>query len=166
MSPLSTSLSTSLSALHSFSSRLCVRSPWRSILPFATRTYSTAPTLRYTSPVLSRMTNWAWRPTLEAFRERAITDGGNEIAIGGVRGMKVRSSVKKLCDGCKVRLTHQLRRSCVVSLCTRLALLFSRPRSQIPTCANDLPCLQSVRRKGYVYIICSKNAKHKQRQGA
>ncbi|KAH7048385.1 ribosomal protein L36-domain-containing protein [Macrophomina phaseolina] len=43
-----------------------------------------------------------------------------------VRGMKVRSSVKKLCDGCK-----------------------------------------SVRRKGkrYVYIICSKNPKHKQRQG-
>jgi len=41
-----------------------------------------------------------------------------------VRGMKVRSSVKKLCDGCK-----------------------------------------SVRRKKskYVYIICSKNPKHKQR---
>lgn len=40
------------------------------------------------------------------------------------RGMKVRSSVKKLCDGCK-----------------------------------------SVRRKKgrYVYIICSKNPKHKQR---
>lgn len=40
------------------------------------------------------------------------------------RGMKVRSSVKKLCDGCK-----------------------------------------SVRRKGgkYVYIICNKNPKHKQR---
>ncbi|TKX18437.1 putative ribosomal protein L36 [Elsinoe australis] len=48
------------------------------------------------------------------------------LALGGVRGMKVRSSVKKLCDGCK-----------------------------------------SVRRKGgkYVYIICSKNPKHKQRQG-
>lgn len=50
------------------------------------------------------------------------------MAMGGPgllsRGMKVRSSVKKLCDGCK-----------------------------------------SVRRKGYVYIICSKNPKHKQRQG-
>ncbi|KAG8630897.1 hypothetical protein KVT40_000037 [Elsinoe batatas] len=46
--------------------------------------------------------------------------------LRGARGMKVRSSVKKLCDGCK-----------------------------------------SVRRKGgkYVYIICSKNPKHKQRQG-
>ncbi|KAF2643011.1 hypothetical protein P280DRAFT_467116 [Massarina eburnea CBS 473.64] len=45
---------------------------------------------------------------------------------GQVRGMKVRSSVKKLCDGCK-----------------------------------------SVRRKKgkYVYIICDKNPKHKQRQG-
>ncbi|EPE27727.1 Ribosomal protein L36 [Glarea lozoyensis ATCC 20868] len=49
---------------------------------------------------------------------------------GQVRGMKVRSSVKKLCEGCK-----------------------------------------SVRRKGgkkgrgHVYIICSLNPKHKQRQG-
>lgn len=43
---------------------------------------------------------------------------------GQARGMKVRSSVKKLCDGCK-----------------------------------------SVRRKGYVYIICNRNPKHKQRQG-
>ncbi|PMD31428.1 hypothetical protein L207DRAFT_441836 [Hyaloscypha variabilis F] len=61
-----------------------------------------------------------WRPT---------------VRIGGavqeqVRGMKVRSSVKKLCEGCK-----------------------------------------SVRRKGgksgkgHVYIICSLNPKHKQRQG-
>jgi large subunit ribosomal protein L36 len=46
------------------------------------------------------------------------------IARQQIRGMKVRSSVKKLCDGCK-----------------------------------------SVKRKGgkYVYIICSKNPKHKQR---
>ncbi|KAG9555770.1 hypothetical protein KCU79_g10601, partial [Aureobasidium melanogenum] len=45
------------------------------------------------------------------------------VAFQQTRGMKVRSSVKKLCDGCK-----------------------------------------SVRRKGgkYVYIICSKNPKHKQ----
>ncbi|KAI9797703.1 MAG: hypothetical protein M1833_005364 [Piccolia ochrophora] len=50
--------------------------------------------------------------------------GGLAMLRGQARGMKVRSSVKKLCDGCK-----------------------------------------SVRRKGYVYIICSKNAKHKQRQG-
>ncbi|THY79759.1 hypothetical protein D6C86_01652 [Aureobasidium pullulans] len=48
------------------------------------------------------------------------------VAFQQIRGMKVRSSVKKLCDGCK-----------------------------------------SVRRKGgkYVYIICSKNPKHKQRYG-
>ncbi|MDI6802266.1 MAG: 50S ribosomal protein L36 [Bacteroidota bacterium] len=38
--------------------------------------------------------------------------------------MKVRSSVKKLCENCKI-----------------------------------------VRRKGYVYVICKKNPKHKQRQG-
>ncbi|OJJ02398.1 hypothetical protein ASPVEDRAFT_131675 [Aspergillus versicolor CBS 583.65] len=41
-----------------------------------------------------------------------------------VRGMKTRSSVKRLCEGCK-----------------------------------------PVRRKNRVYIICSKNPKHKQRQG-
>ncbi|KAI0361571.1 hypothetical protein OH77DRAFT_443267 [Trametes cingulata] len=40
------------------------------------------------------------------------------------RGMKVRASVKTMCDGCSV-----------------------------------------VRRKGRIYIICSKNPKHKQRQG-
>ncbi|BCR91966.1 50S ribosomal protein L36 [Aspergillus chevalieri] len=44
--------------------------------------------------------------------------------IEQVRGMKTRSSVKRLCDGCK-----------------------------------------PVRRKNRVYIICSKNPKHKQRQG-
>ncbi|KAJ3977080.1 ribosomal protein L36-domain-containing protein [Lentinula raphanica] len=40
------------------------------------------------------------------------------------RGMKVRSSVKVMCDGCSI-----------------------------------------VRRKGRVYVVCSKNPKHKQRQG-
>ncbi|PGH14710.1 ribosomal protein L36 [Helicocarpus griseus UAMH5409] len=46
------------------------------------------------------------------------------LVPGQVRGMKTRSSVKRLCDGCK-----------------------------------------PVRRKNRVYIICSKNPKHKQRQG-
>ncbi|WVO17668.1 hypothetical protein L204_105365 [Cryptococcus depauperatus] len=41
-----------------------------------------------------------------------------------IRGIKVRSSVKRFCDGCLV-----------------------------------------VKRKGRVYVICSKNPKHKQRQG-
>ncbi|PWN51793.1 hypothetical protein IE53DRAFT_385856 [Violaceomyces palustris] len=45
-------------------------------------------------------------------------------SIGSERGMKVRSSVKKFCDGCSV-----------------------------------------VRRKGRLYVICSKDPKHKQRQG-
>ena len=61
-------------------------------------------------------------------------------AFQQVRGMKVRSGVKKLCDGCKV----------------------SRPAATPKTYTNES---QSVRRKGYVYIICSKNQKHKQRQG-
>ncbi|KAF3936594.1 hypothetical protein ABW19_dt0207219 [Dactylella cylindrospora] len=52
------------------------------------------------------------------------SNGHGPTSLSQVRGMKVRSAVKKLCSGCK-----------------------------------------SVRRKGYVYIICSKNQKHKQRQG-
>ncbi|KAG9292599.1 hypothetical protein G9A89_006971 [Geosiphon pyriformis] len=40
------------------------------------------------------------------------------------RGMKVRSSVKKICDGC-----------------------------------------YTVRRRGYLFVLCKKNPKHKQRQG-
>ncbi|KAI9042689.1 50S ribosomal protein L36 [Aspergillus affinis] len=67
---------------------------------------------------------------------RALRDGGAQQSsnlgvvastvrqIEQVRGMKTRSSVKRLCDGCK-----------------------------------------PVRRKNRVYIICSKNPKHKQRQG-
>ncbi|CAI7626844.1 unnamed protein product [Penicillium pancosmium] len=57
-------------------------------------------------------------------------DNAVAVAVGAsrqieqVRGMKTRSSVKRLCDGCK-----------------------------------------PVRRKNRVYIICSKNPKHKQRQG-
>ncbi|KAF2172179.1 hypothetical protein M409DRAFT_17418 [Zasmidium cellare ATCC 36951] len=71
----------------------------------------------------------AKRPSLtSAFQRLQIqpTITTRVLARQQVRGMKVRSSVKKLCDGCK-----------------------------------------SVRRKGgkYVYIICSKNPKHKQRQG-
>ncbi|KAH7078436.1 ribosomal protein L36-domain-containing protein [Paraphoma chrysanthemicola] len=76
------------------------------------------------------------RPTLRFAKPSNISDlssrfAGLNVASAGsarvqARGMKVRSSVKKLCDGCK-----------------------------------------SVRRKKgrYVYIICSKNPKHKQRQG-
>ncbi|KAF9974505.1 hypothetical protein BGZ73_002063 [Actinomortierella ambigua] len=44
--------------------------------------------------------------------------------LGATRGMKVRASVKKICEGCS-----------------------------------------SVKRRGRVFIICSKNQKHKQRQG-
>ncbi|PWW71977.1 hypothetical protein C7212DRAFT_229234 [Tuber magnatum] len=55
-------------------------------------------------------------------RSRNTTPHNNNY--NQVRGMKVRSAVKKLCECCK-----------------------------------------SVRRKGRVYIICSKNPKHKQRQG-
>ncbi|KAI4197775.1 MAG: hypothetical protein LQ346_002935 [Caloplaca aetnensis] len=62
--------------------------------------------------------------TISARRPSSLTSNGNGLQTTQTRGMKVRSSVKKFCDGCK-----------------------------------------SVRRKGYVYIVCSKNQKHKQRQG-
>lgn len=62
---------------------------------------------------------------ITAFSRLSLKDTNMESSALNqqTRGMKVRSSVKKLCDGCK-----------------------------------------SVRRKGgrYVYIICSKNPKHKQ----
>jgi large subunit ribosomal protein L36 len=75
--------------------------------------------------------NTLFRPSLPAARTQqpladltARFNGMRLQTAPQIRGMKVRSSVKKLCDGCK-----------------------------------------SVRRKKgrYVYIICSKNPKHKQR---
>jgi large subunit ribosomal protein L36 len=61
---------------------------------------------------------------LQKLSVKPVSPATKIMSTHQVRGMKVRSSVKKLCDGCK-----------------------------------------SVRRKGgkYVYIICSKNPKHKQR---
>lgn len=79
----------------------------------------------------------------------AMTTKAADVATEQVRGMKVRSSVKKLCEGCKVRLLR----------------LRSMRRD------GGLMTVQSVRRKGgkkgkgHVYIICSLNPKHKQRQG-
>ncbi|KAI5202522.1 hypothetical protein E4T42_04037 [Aureobasidium subglaciale] len=68
------------------------------------------------------------------------------VAFQQTRGMKVRSSVKKLCDGCKRG--------------------WQQSREDMREQDTDEKS-QSVRRKGgkYVYIICSKNPKHKQRQG-
>ncbi|OJA18141.1 hypothetical protein AZE42_05328 [Rhizopogon vesiculosus] len=54
----------------------------------------------------------------------AISPLGPTAIPSAARGMKVRSSVKVMCDGCSV-----------------------------------------VKRKGRVYVVCSKNPKHKQRQG-
>lgn len=90
-----------------------LRTPARSI---HTCTSSTRPTLSCASPMHS---------LTSAFSGLRIRPQGQTTSlVQQTRGMKVRSSVKKLCDGCK-----------------------------------------SVRRKKgrYVYIICSKNPKHKQR---
>ncbi|KAK6508499.1 hypothetical protein TWF506_010587 [Arthrobotrys conoides] len=83
----------------------------------ATLTNQSLPTLSSTyKPTMSLITS-SIRPTLSLVPQ-------NPVSLSQIRGMKVRSAVKKLCSGCK-----------------------------------------SVRRKGYLYIICSKNQKHKQRQG-
>ncbi|KAF2214580.1 hypothetical protein CERZMDRAFT_94973 [Cercospora zeae-maydis SCOH1-5] len=98
---------------------------------------SRGPVTRWIShprPVAYDFSTYAAKRALIASRQGSIVNALQTLrlnapkAVAGqqARGMKVRSSVKKLCEGCK-----------------------------------------SVRRKGgkYVYIICSKNPKHKQRQG-
>ncbi|CCU81870.1 ribosomal protein L36 [Blumeria hordei DH14] len=59
------------------------------------------------------------------------------------RGMKVRSSVKKMCEGCKVRRDFPL----VLALGSAVIRKGGK------------------KGKGSVYIICKLNPKHKQRQG-
>jgi large subunit ribosomal protein L36 len=87
-------------------------------------------TLRYFSCLTSSATQSLRRSTAVQSIAEAGTREIQKSVGEQVRGMKVRSSVKKLCEGCK-----------------------------------------SVRRKGgkkgkgHVYIICSLNPKHKQRQG-
>ncbi|OBT87651.1 hypothetical protein VE02_02723 [Pseudogymnoascus sp. 03VT05] len=85
-----------------------------------------APTRALSSIALAKTAAATTRPTAVAVAKKVDMS----VVTEQVRGMKVRSSVKKLCEGCK-----------------------------------------SVRRKGgkkgkgHVYIICSLNPKHKQRQG-
>ncbi|KFY85855.1 hypothetical protein V500_08076 [Pseudogymnoascus sp. VKM F-4518 (FW-2643)] len=94
--------------------------------PSACLTKCVAPTRALSSAALAKTAAATTRPTAVA----AVATKGVDVVTEQVRGMKVRSSVKKLCEGCK-----------------------------------------SVRRKGgkkgkgHVYIICSLNPKHKQRQG-
>lgn len=170
MPPISTLLSTSLSTLRSFTSTTTARASWRYLFPRTVRAYSTSLLSRSPSSPFSRMSSWAGRPTLEGFREKAVREAGNETALGRVRGMKVRSSVKKMCDGCKVRVWPSDCLAATSSPIYPIRLLSCSTLSRLYSCitisANDVFFVQSVRRKGYVYIICSKNAKHKQRQGA
>lgn len=116
--------------------------PARQALRRSYHTYTTRPQIvarrpaRTTTPVLrAGLSNCAFTPSILRSQKSPLAQAFQDLRIDGatrsqavtrqqIRGMKVRSSVKKLCDGCK-----------------------------------------SVRRKGgrYVYIICSKNPKHKQR---
>ena len=82
--------------------------------PCSTQTLRT--TLRTRTQHIHTPTCSCVRPTLSTFRAQAsqqsnygirdLVSGFNGLSMGGriqTRGMKVRSSVKKLCDGCKVR---------------------------------------------------------------
>ncbi|KAL4787393.1 ribosomal protein L36-domain-containing protein [Aspergillus varians] len=89
--------------------------------------------LRSLSRPFSQLSQLTVSNGLRLLRSRKESTGSAQVSVGAasavkqleqVRGMKTRSSVKRLCDGCK-----------------------------------------PVRRKNRVYIICSKNPKHKQRQG-
>ncbi|KAB8239703.1 hypothetical protein ETB97_009606 [Aspergillus alliaceus] len=83
----------------------------------------------FLSRSFSQLTSLSLTNGLQSLRSAKEQAGSVSVAstvrqLDQVRGMKTRSSVKRLCDGCK-----------------------------------------PVRRKNRVYIICSKNPKHKQRQG-
>ncbi|KAL2808622.1 ribosomal protein L36-domain-containing protein [Aspergillus granulosus] len=89
-------------------------------------------TLRFLARPFSQLSRFTINNGLRLLRSGNASTGQMQVGtVSGavkqleqVRGMKTRSSVKRLCDGCK-----------------------------------------PVRRKNRVYIICSKNPKHKQRQG-
>ncbi|KAJ5949163.1 hypothetical protein N7454_000747 [Penicillium verhagenii] len=108
-----------------FSLRTVLRAPGalRQILPsVARRSFSGVASVR---PLSHMIQNGLTRLRAQSENSNAVTAAvGASRQLGQVRGMKTRSSVKRLCDGCK-----------------------------------------PVRRKNRVFIICSKNAKHKQRQG-
>ncbi|KAG0015983.1 hypothetical protein BGZ80_009503 [Entomortierella chlamydospora] len=99
----------------------------RSIMSFlVSLTRSMAPRLTAT-PLLSRpaaMTAMARYQNQIQIQSNAASSALPSSGFGATRGMKVRASVKKICEGCS-----------------------------------------SVKRRGRVFIICSKNQKHKQRQG-
>ncbi|KAL5359169.1 ribosomal protein L36-domain-containing protein [Aspergillus floccosus] len=96
----------------------------RQLLPRPTTTTTTGFFSRqYSSQLTKSLTN-GLRSLRGAAESNVASLGSSVRQIEQVRGMKTRSSVKRLCDGCK-----------------------------------------PVRRKNRVYIICSKNPKHKQRQG-
>ncbi|CUS11788.1 unnamed protein product [Tuber aestivum] len=101
----------SLSTVPKFLPRFTARQP------FSTSLTPLTPPLAFRS--LVSITNFT--PLTLHHSRNTFSRNNNQVRV---RGMKVRSAVKKLCDCCK-----------------------------------------SVRRKGRVYIICSKNPKHKQRQG-
>ena len=68
--------------------------------PSLTKCVAPTPTRALSSAVLAKTAAATTRPTAMA----AVTTKAADVATEQVRGMKVRSSVKKLCEGCKVCL--------------------------------------------------------------
>ncbi|KAJ5810285.1 uncharacterized protein N7503_002503 [Penicillium pulvis] len=107
-----------------FSLRTVLRAPGalRQLLPSVSRrSFSGVASAR---PLSHMVQNGLTRLRAQSQTSNAVTAAVGTSRQLQIRGMKTRSSVKRLCDGCK-----------------------------------------PVRRKNRVFIICSKNAKHKQRQG-
>ncbi|KAF9888763.1 hypothetical protein FE257_008338 [Aspergillus nanangensis] len=99
----------------------------RQILPSLSRPTTTGlfSLRQYSQLTKASLTNGLRSLRSRSTQQSSVASLGSTVRqIEQVRGMKTRSSVKRLCDGCK-----------------------------------------PVRRKNRVYIICSKNPKHKQRQG-
>ncbi|PLB54551.1 hypothetical protein P170DRAFT_432192 [Aspergillus steynii IBT 23096] len=116
MSPLRSILGSSTGALRQFLPSLARQSWTRGL--FSTRPFSQLAKISLSNGLR------ALRSGAQSSNVGVASVGSTVRQIEQVRGMKTRSAVKRLCDGCK-----------------------------------------PVRRKNRVYIICSKNPKHKQRQG-
>ncbi|KAL0244048.1 hypothetical protein I308_105311 [Cryptococcus tetragattii IND107] len=74
------------------------------------------------------------------------------------------SPTQRFCSTCSPRPLASSLRPSLPSLSTSLA---SRPilASQATNVGRGISQVRVVRRKGRIYVICSKNPKHKQRQG-
>lgn len=118
--------------------------------------------------VSSRMTKTMTTvPSGAAAPAAAVQRGVAAVTTQQVRGMKVRSAIKKRCEHCKVSGKFW-----VGGLKWGVGNVFGRVTcEELGLMSGFIPVLQVVRRKankrhnGYLYIVCPANPRHKQRQG-